>query len=98
MASEAGVRFLRHGEFIYVTDHVPVGHFTGPPLPQEKKKEATASKREPAVMPKEPPGSFTLDVKHSQSLQRQLLKRKGLKKEVAWKRDVRSLRRKAKRQ
>jgi len=96
-ASEAGVRFLRHGEFIYVTDHIPVGYFTGPPLPEERKKEASVSKREPVAVPKGLPGSFTLDVKRSQSLQRQALKRKGLKKEVAWKRDVRSLRRKAKR-
>jgi putative RNA 2'-phosphotransferase len=96
-ASDAGVRFLRYGEFIYVTGHVPVDYFTGPPPPQEKKKEATVSKREPFVMPKGLPGSFTLDVERSQSLQRQVLKRKGLKKEVAWKRDVRSLRRKAKR-
>jgi putative RNA 2'-phosphotransferase len=96
-ASEAGVRFSRYGEFIYITDRVPVGYFTGPPLPQEKKKEAFEPKKEPGAIPKEQPGSFRLDVKRSQDLQRQRLKRKGLKKEIVWKKDARRLRRKGKR-
>lgn len=96
-ASEAGVRFSKYGEFIYITDHVPAGYFTGPPVPQEKKKEALGPQKEPAAIPKELAGSFALDVKRSHALQQQSLKRKGLRKEIAWKRDVRRSRRKSKR-
>jgi putative RNA 2'-phosphotransferase len=90
---EAGVRFSKYGEVIYMTDHVPVSYFTGPPLPQEKKKEAPIPKN---ATSEELPGSFALDVKRSQALQKQSLKRKGLKKEIAWKRDARRSRRKGK--
>jgi len=97
-AFEAGVRFSKQGEFIYITDHVPVGYFTGPPLPKEKKKEAPKPKKGPAAIPEAPPGSFTLDMERSRTLQRQRLKRKGIKKEIVWKKGVRRMRRKKKRQ
>lgn len=94
---EEGVKFSKYGECIYLTDHVPVSCFTGPPLPQEKKREVSGYSKEPAAMPsRELPGSFALDVKRSEALQRQLVKRKGLKKEIAWKRDARRSRRKGK--
>lgn len=93
-AFEAGVRFSQQGEFIYVTDHVPVGYFTGPPLPKEKKKEDPKPKKEPVAIHEDLPGSFTFDVERSRALQQQRLKQKGLKKEIAWKKDVRRLRRK----
>jgi putative RNA 2'-phosphotransferase len=96
-ALEAGVRFCKQGEFIYMTDHVPVGYFTGPPLAKEKKKEAPESRKEPVAMAEDLPGSFTFDVERSRALQQQRLKQKGLKKEIAWKKDVRRSRRKHKR-
>ncbi|MBW1741195.1 MAG: RNA 2'-phosphotransferase [Deltaproteobacteria bacterium] len=114
-AFEAGVKFSKQGEFIYITDHVPVGYFTGPPLPKEK-REAPKPKKEPVahragvlpyssasrpgsrpVIPEERPGSFTFDMERSRTLQQQRLRRKGLKKEIAWKKDVRRLRRKRER-
>ena len=96
-AFEMGVRFSKQGEFIYITDHVPVGYFTGPPLPKEKKKEAPKPKKEPVAMPEASPGSFTFDMERSRTLQRQRLKRKGIKKEILWKKDVRRSKRKRRR-
>ena len=93
----AGVRFLNHRECIYTTDHVPVGYFTGPPLPKEKKKEGPKPKNGALAVPEDRPGSFAFDVERSQALQQQRLKQKGLKKEIAWKKDVRRSRRKGKR-
>ena len=96
--AEAGVIFSRQGELIYLVDHVPVEYFSGPPLPEEKKrrKETQARTTEPPPLSEFLPGSFTLDMERSQELQQQRLKRKGLKKDVAWKKDVRRLRRKRK--
>ena len=90
-AFKAGVRFSKQGDFIYMTDHVPVGYFTGPPLPKEKKKEAP-----PVAIPENPPGSFTFQLERSRTLQQQRLRRKGLRKEIVWKKDARRLRRKRK--
>ena len=80
---------------IYITDHVPVGYFTGPPLPKEKKEEVSKPKK-PVAIPEDLPGSFTFEVERSRALQQQRLRRKGLKKEIVWKKDVRRLRRKRK--
>ena len=96
-ASEAGVKFSKQGEFIYMTNHVPVGYFTGPPLPKEKKKEDSKPKKEAVAIPETLPGSFTFDRERSRALQRQQLRQKGLKKEIAWKKNVRRSRRKRKR-
>ena len=96
-AFEAGVTFSKQGELIYMTDHVPVGYFTGPPLPREKKKEDPKPKKESDTIPEALPGSFTFDAERSRALQRQQLKQKGLKKQIAWKKDVRRSRRKRKR-
>ena len=94
-ASKAGVTFSRHGELIYSVDHIPVGYFSGPRLPKEK-KEAPTPKKEPALTSETLAGSFTLDMERSRELQQQRLKRKGLKKDIAWKKDVRKFRRKRK--
>jgi putative RNA 2'-phosphotransferase len=94
-AYEAGVAFSRQGEALYLADHVPVSCFSGPPLPKEKAEE-TKQKKEPAK-PESTPGSFVLDMERSDALQRQQMKRKGVKKEVSWKKDARKLRRKQKR-
>jgi hypothetical protein len=96
-AFEAGVKFSRQGEFIYMTDHVPVGYFTGPPLPKEKKKEDPKPKKESVAIRESLPGSFTFDRERSRALQQQRIRQKGLKKEIAWKKDVRRARRKRKR-
>jgi putative RNA 2'-phosphotransferase len=94
-ALEAGVKFAKQGELLYITQHVPVGYFVGPPLPREKKEEVSKPK-ETVAIPENLPGSFTFEVERSRALQQQRLRRKGLKKEIAWKKDVRRLRRKRK--
>jgi hypothetical protein len=94
-AFEAGVKFAKQGRSIYITDGVPVGYFTGPRLPREK-KEKVPKLVEPVSMPESLPGSFTFEVERSRALQQQRLRRKGLKKEIVWKKDVRRLRRKRK--
>ena len=94
-AFEGGVRFAKQGKLIYITDNVPVGYFTGPPLPKEKKQEVSKSKK-PVAITEDLPGSFTFQVERSRALQQQQLRRKGLKKEITWKKDVRRLRRKCK--
>ena len=92
-ASEAGVAFSVQGELIYMVDHVPVGYFSGPPLPKGK-KEATKPKKEVLLTPQALPGSFTLDMERAHALQQQGLKRKRARKEIAWKKDARKFRRK----
>ena len=92
-ASETGVAFSMQGELIYVVDDVPVGYFSGPPLPKEK-KETTKPKKETVLTPQILPGTFTLDMERSHDLQQQKLKRKRVRKEIAWKKDARKLRRK----
>ncbi len=94
-AAEAGASFSRQGELIYMVDHIPVEYFSGPPLPKEK-KDTQKPKEVAPIFPEVPPGSFTLDMERSRELQQQQLKRKGLKKEVAWKKEARRLRRRHK--
>jgi len=96
-ACEAGIKFLKYGEFIYIADHVPVEYFTGPPPPQVERKEARKPGKEPAAMAENLPGSFTFNAERSRTLQQQRLKRKGLRKEIGWKQAVRKSRRKGRR-
>ena len=95
-ASRAGISFWKQGEFLYLVDHLPIQYFSGPPLPKEKEEEAKGKEERP-VMLKVSPGSFVLDMERSHELHRQKVKRKGVKKEVAWKKDARKLRRRKKR-
>ncbi len=92
-AAQAGVEFRRQGELIYIVDHVPVDYFSGPPLPKER-KETTKPQKEPLLAPEFLAGSFTVDMERSKELQQQKMKRKRVRKEIAWKKDSRKLRRK----
>jgi putative RNA 2'-phosphotransferase len=96
-AGMAGVRFSKYGEYIYITDHVPVGYFTAPPPPQVEKREVRKPGQEPSSIAEDLPGSFTFDAERSRALQQQRLKRKGIRKEIAWKQQVRKSRRKGRR-
>ena len=89
-----GIRFQRQGELLYVADYIPVGCFTGPPLPQEKVKETPRLPERTHDENRLEPGSFLMDMTRSEELQRQAIKRKGIKKEVAWKKEARKTRRK----
>jgi putative RNA 2'-phosphotransferase len=92
-AFHAGVRFLRQGELIYVVDHVPLDYFSGPAPPKDK-KEASQPKKQPPPTEQTVAGSFTIDMERSQALHQQGIKRKGVRKDIAWKKDARKLRRK----
>ena len=94
-AFKAGVTFSKQGDLIYMTDHVPVGYFTGPPPQKDKKKEAPKLK-EPVAIPENTPGSFTFQLERSRTLQQQRLRRKGPRNEIVWKKEARRLRRKRK--
>jgi putative RNA 2'-phosphotransferase len=94
-AHEAGISSVRQGELIYMVDHVPVGYFTGPPLPKEK-RDGPSAKKEKAPAQEPLAGAFVLDMERSKELHQQRLKRKGLKKEIAWKKEARRFRRKHK--
>jgi putative RNA 2'-phosphotransferase len=96
-ACQAGIKFAKYGEFIYITDHVPVGYFTGPPPPPVEERKVQKPGKKPAPGPEDLPGSFILDVERSRALQQQRLKRKGLRKEIAWKQELRKSRRKGRR-
>ena len=61
MAMDAGVLFYQQGESIYLTTHVPIGCFTGPPVPKEKKPSEKSEQQE-AHKKKQPAGSFILDL------------------------------------
>lgn len=61
MAQErGGLLFRRFGSSLYLTDEIPAGFFTGPPLPKEKRVEQKAGKK-PDAMERPEPGSFRLD-------------------------------------
>ena len=92
-AFEGGIRFFRHGDFIYAADYVAVEYFSGPRLPAEKKKASPKKTGEPAAPPESLPGSVILDPERSEALFRQRRKGKGSKKKIGWKQDVRKLRR-----
>lgn len=88
-AFKAGIRFHRYGEFIFGTDHLPAGYFTGPTPPREKKKENAERKTGPVAAPEKHPGSVTFDPDRSEALFRQSQRKKGAKKKIGWKQELR---------
>lgn len=62
-AADLGVLFQQVGESIYLATFLPVGAFTAPPLPKDKKEEAKSKKKEkpPAETRDRTPGSFFLE-------------------------------------
>ncbi len=92
-ASEAGVEFSQQGDLIYMVGHVPARCFSGPPLPKDG-KEDSREKKEPSTKPETMAGSFVLDMERSSELQKRKPRKKGAKKEIAWKKGARKMRRK----
>jgi putative RNA 2'-phosphotransferase len=83
-ALESGVAIVPCGEGLYHADHLPIGCFTGPPLP----KTAPAKPKTRPEPPAEPktPGSFFLDLETQDKEKR---KRTSKRKDQAWKRERR---------
>jgi len=59
-AIEAGCLVRQFGETLFLTDSLPVGVFSGPPLPKEKQAPQDPKKPVPPVKPKTP-GSYFPD-------------------------------------
>jgi putative RNA 2'-phosphotransferase len=80
---ENGVVFYCWGEKIYLTHMIPVGCFTGPPLPKEKssiKKQAI-----PIEKPDPTPGSYIPKLLPEEERKKQEKRRR--KKDIAWKKE-----------
>jgi putative RNA 2'-phosphotransferase len=92
-AAEEGIPFRRQGELLYIVNQVPTECFTGPPLSPEKTPAVTQTRETSEASSRIEPGSFALDVARSEALQRQAVKQKGIKKDIAWKKEARKARR-----
>ncbi len=84
-AAENGAVFYQFGEQLYLAEFIPVGSFTGPPLPKHKdepkKKEAPKEIKRDKM-----PGSFILDLHPGKNSKKK-------KKDLSWKRDRKQIRR-----
>jgi len=83
-ARQKGVVFHRAGESIYLAEQIPVGCFSGPPLPKESKRTEPQKIKPPSP----PAGSFFMDVERIQNRP----KLKGRKKEILWKKERKRIR------
>ena len=89
------VRFNQCGQTLYLTDRVPPGCFTGPPLPKQKtelKQKSEQSEKTDKAHQKLA-GSFHVDLEKIKSKPYG----KGKKKEIAWKKDRKRTKRGAQR-
>jgi putative RNA 2'-phosphotransferase len=97
-AAEQGVVFSAWGPELFFCDWLPVGVLMGPPVPEEAlAKKPAKTPKERSAEPQMPaadqvPGSFLVDVDDLEKP----YKRKGIKKDIAWKRDRRRDRRRGK--
>ena len=91
-SSQAKVEFLRFGEVLYLAARIPVGCFTGPPLPKER-PEKSPSKDTARPANTITPGSFFIDWGDQQEPNRAGKSKSG-KKEIRWKEERRRGRRK----
>jgi len=85
-----GVVFFQAGDLLFIADTIPVGCFTGPPLPKEKpepKKEDTSKKEKPKSLP----GTFLMDLTDEKDRR---LKHERKRKEIAWKKHRKKMKRK----
>ena len=90
-AFEEGKKFFKHGEMMFTTPYLPADYLVGPPLPREKKKETPKQEKVPPS--EQLAGSVVFDPERSRALHRPGQRRKGSKKEIGWKQDVRRQRR-----
>jgi len=93
-AGDCNIRFARFGEALFITEALPSDCLSGPPPPKTRPQ---AKRSEPAATPapERKPGTFLLDwsadeEKHSTP------RRKGHKKEPAWKKDLKHLKKRKK--
>ncbi|MEA3435229.1 MAG: hypothetical protein U9R43_02115 [Thermodesulfobacteriota bacterium] len=87
-----GVIFFQAGDLLFIADTIPVGCFTGPPLPKEMpehKKEAAFKKEKPKSLP----GTFLMDLTDKKDRNKRT-KNERKRKEIAWKKDRKKMKRK----
>jgi putative RNA 2'-phosphotransferase len=91
-AAEMGYVFRRVGERLWVTDYLPAELLSGPPIREENRPEPSRLKRPPAgpSLPEQPVGSVVLD---PEKMERDARRRKGITKDIAWKKETRRQRR-----
>jgi len=80
-----GVIFFQAGDLLFIADTIPVGCFTGPPLPKEKpepKKEDTLKKEKQKSLP----GTFLMDLTDEKNRKKRS-KHERRRKEIAWKKE-----------
>jgi len=87
-----GVIFLQAGDLLFIADTIPVGCFTGPPLPKEKPepKKGDTSKKE---NPKSLPGTFLMNLPDEKDRKKRS-KHERRRKEIAWKKERKKMKRK----
>ena len=91
-ALESGVIFYRSGESLFLTDYIPVGCFTAPPLPKLREEPPGKRSGEKPAAPKQP-GSFPMRPR-ADWLKEKPDRRERKKKEADWKKDRRRIRQK----
>ena len=87
-----GVVFFQAGDLLFIANTIPVGCFTGPPLPKEKpepKKEDTSKKEKPKSLP----GTFLMDLTDEKDRNKRS-KHERRRKEIAWKKHRKKMKRK----
>lgn len=84
-----GVVFYQAGESIFISESIPAGCFTGPPLPKQKQESKKQDIPEKQKTPKLP-GSFVIDLKDDKK-HKKLSIRKKKKKEIEWKKNRKKL-------
>jgi putative RNA 2'-phosphotransferase len=93
-AAEMGYVFRRVGEALWLTDYLPDDVLDGPPIKEADKTEAgrPKPKRKPPgpSLPEQPVGSVILD---PEKMEREAKRRKGITKDIAWKKETRRQRR-----
>jgi putative RNA 2'-phosphotransferase len=85
-AQSMGGDFEQYGRAIYLADVIPVGTFTGPPLPKEREKPAK-TENPPAVTPPISAGSYFPDITENDGAaepRRRGQKEKTWQKERRW--------------
>jgi putative RNA 2'-phosphotransferase len=87
-----GVIFFQAGNLLFIANAIPVGCFTGPPLPKEKPglKKVDTSKKE---KPKSLPGTFLMDLTDEKDRNKRP-KQERKRKEIAWKKERKKMKRK----
>lgn len=73
------------GSVLFLVDRIPVGSFSGPPLPQKPPEAKVAAKPQPPAVPKTP-GSYLVDLSREPGSKKKSVK-KDRKRKNEWKRE-----------